>query len=131
MTMHPVKAVHTPIHLRRGLLALGAILVTACGADAMLGVSAEAPNARVTAIVGQEIDITLGSIGPAAYETPPSISSGAVAYLRVDVLGPPNPGGPTLRFRFRAMHTGTAIVHFRRMLGDSVVSTLGDTIQVL
>jgi hypothetical protein len=46
------------------------------------------------------------------------------------VVPPFNPGGPTQRFHFRAVGAGQAVVDFRRMLGDSLISVVEDTIQV-
>jgi hypothetical protein len=43
---------------------------------------------------------------------------------------PYNPGGPTQRFRFMAARTGEAVLTFRRMLGDSLVSVVEDTVWV-
>jgi hypothetical protein len=80
--------------------------------------------------MGQEIEVTLGNVGPATYLGPPTISSSAVTYLGVDVVPPYTPGGPTQLFRLRATRTGQAIVTFRRVLGDSLVSVLEDTVQV-
>jgi hypothetical protein len=103
--------------------------VGAC-ADKIVSLKLDQLDRRITAHPGQEIRIALGNAGPAEYETPPQISSTAVSYLGVDVVPPYNPGGPTQLFRFRAVHSGEAIVIFRRRFGDSVVSTVRDTIEV-
>jgi hypothetical protein len=76
------------------------------------------------------VRITLGNAGPALYESPPRISSNVVTYLGVDVIPPFNPGGPTQQFRFGVVSTGTAVVRFRRLLGDSVVFVVEDTIRI-
>jgi hypothetical protein len=80
--------------------------------------------------VGQELRITLGNVGPAVYESPPQISSPALTFLDVAVIPPFTPAGPTQQFRFKAVSAGTPIVHFRRLLGDSVVRTVDDTILI-
>ena len=90
----------------------------------------DSQNQPISAVVGQEIDITLRNVGPASYASPPLISSGALTYLGVDVVPPYNPGGPTQRFRFKAVATGQAVIEFRSMLGDSVVSVVKDTVEV-
>jgi hypothetical protein len=75
------------------------------------------------------------------YDTLPRISSNALAFIDVDVVPPYLPSGPILRFRFRAVHTGRAIVTFTHrmrplttangtVIPDSVVSFVEDTVQV-
>ena len=119
------------LEARRGAVVLLATLfVSGCGADKILSVSSDAGSRTLVATLGQEIQVTLGNVGPALYESPPQISSNAVTYLGVDVVPPYTPAGPRQRFRLRASSVGQAVVHFRRMLGDSVVSVVEDTIQV-
>ena len=114
----------------RTVAALGIVGGVACGAGSIVDVPANAGDRTIAAAAGQEIDVTLRNVGPAIYLSPPTISSDAVTYLGVDVVPPYNPGGPTQRFRLRASHAGQAIVTFRRVLGDSLVSTVEDTVQV-
>ena len=64
------------------------------------------------------------------YESPPRISSTALAFLGVEVIPPFTPAGPTQQFRFKAASAGTAVVHFRRLLGDSVVSFVEDSVRI-
>jgi hypothetical protein len=111
-------------------LATGIALV-GCAADArpITGLSAERSQSA-TIVVGREIDITLGSIGPAVYADPPAVSSAALIYLGVSDVPPYTPGGLNQQFRFRAAAPGEAIVTFRRMWGDSLISKIEDTIQV-
>jgi hypothetical protein len=113
---------------RRSVFA-GLVLLLACDAGGIVSVPADSGSRTIVASVGQEIQITLGNVGPAEYESPPRISSGVVTYLGVDVIPPYNPGGPTQRFRFKAVGLGEAIIDFRRLLGDSVIFTVHDTIQ--
>ena len=112
------------------LATLGMAGLVSCGTDSIVDVPANGGNRTITAAAGQEIDVTLGNVGPAIYLSPPAISSDAVTYLGVDVVPPYNPGGPTQRFRLRATHAGQAVVTFRRVLGDSLVSMIEDTVQV-
>lgn len=115
----------------RTLLPLIAIVLAACSgaADSILGVPADGEPHAVVAHVGQEIDITLGNVGPGTYENP-AISSGAVTFLAVDVVPPFTPAGPTQRFRFKAAATGVAVLNFRRTINGSLIRTVEDTIQV-
>ncbi len=63
----------------------------------------------VTAAVGDEIDITLQTVGPGEYGTP-QISSPVVRFLQVSEVSPPNPGGPTQLFQFKAASSGEAVI---------------------
>ena len=114
----------------RGVVAAAAISSVVACVDKAVSVELEQHDHRVVSQAGQEILITLGNVGPAQYESPPQVSSTAVTYLGVDVIPPFTPAGPTQQFRFRAVHSGEAIVTFRRLLGDSVVSMVRDTIEV-
>ena len=116
----------------RSLVASLSILLLAC-ADKTSTVAPDQSDQRDHRIVshaGQDILITLGNVGPAQYATPPQLSSTAVTYLGVEVIAPFTPAGPTQQFRFRAVHPGETIVTFRRLLGDSLVSMVRDTIEV-
>lgn len=105
-------------------------LVTACGGDTVVSASTDAVSRTFTAAVGQELRIALGNVGPATYESPPQISSSILSYVDVEVVPPFNPGGPTQEFRFKAVSPGRAIVRFRRVLGESVVSSVEDTVEI-
>ena len=118
------------LHTRTRRLATLAVILVACSLDRIVSVPADSRSRTVVVRVGQELRITLGNVGPAQYESPPQVSSNALSYLGVNVIPPFNPGGPTQQFRFEAVNTGTAVVRFRRLLGDSVVFVVEDTIQV-
>ena len=115
---------------RKCLVAFSALLTLACGTDSIVSVPADRASRTIAAAVGEELRITLGNVGPAEYESPPQISSPVLMFLGVDVIPPFNPGGPTQQFRFEAVSAGQAIVHFRRLLVDSVVATIDDTVQI-
>jgi len=112
----------------RVLAALLVVAVVACRADSVLGLDDHSQTR--SASVGQEVDVTLGNVGPGEYESPPVMSSNAVTFLSVDVIPPYTPAGPTQRFRFKAVTAGTAVVTFRRTLSGAVMSIVEDTIQV-
>lgn len=116
--------------MRRLFVSSAVALTVACGADRIVDVSAGSGSRTVTVAIDEELRITLGNVGPAEYESPPQISSAALKFLGVDVIPPYTPAGPTQQFRFVALTRGQTIVDFRRMLGDSVVSVVEDTVQV-
>lgn len=62
---------------------------------------------RLTAAVGDTIEITLQTIGPGHYGSP-VLSSGSVVFLGESSAGPPVPAGPTQVYRFEAVASGLA-----------------------
>jgi hypothetical protein len=64
---------------------------------------------RLAARVGQQIEITLGTIGPKQYGDP-QVSSDALKLQNVAMDWPPNPGGPTFIYIFEATCEGEAQV---------------------
>jgi hypothetical protein len=118
------------IYARLLLVSLAVLCLGACDSDSVVGVRGDEVTHSIVVNRGQEIDIKLGNVGPATYASPPSISSDVVSYLGVEVVPPNTPAGLTQLFRFRAGASGMAVVTFERMLQDSVVSTVQDTVQV-
>jgi hypothetical protein len=60
-----------------------------------------------TVKVGDEIDITLGSVGPGSYSQDPVLSNDNLTVIEVTFpAGQQNPGGPTLLYRLRALAPG-------------------------
>src|SRR5271165_1390418 len=64
---------------------------------------------RARATVGQQIEITLGTVGPAQYGVP-LVSSTAVRLESTALDWPPNPGGPTFIYIFETTAVGEAQV---------------------
>jgi len=85
-----------------------------------------APSQTIDLVVGQELDITVGTVGPGSYDAP-TISSSAVIRVpdyTVDTIV--TPGGPTQHFRFMAHATGQAVI----TLGQSGRTTFrSDTVR--
>jgi hypothetical protein len=65
---------------------------------------------RLSVGLGDEIDVTLQTIGPGQYDERPSVSSPAVVFSNVSILTPPNPGGPRQLFQFTAAAAGDAVI---------------------
>jgi hypothetical protein len=103
-------------------------------------IRADNRSRTIVTTVGRTVEVRLFSIGPAMYDTLPPISSDALVFIDVDAVPPFVPAGPVLRFRFRAVRAGRAIVTFTRrmpalttangIIPDSVVSIVEDTFQV-
>lgn len=69
-------------------------------------------NGRTIAVlVGDDIDITLGTIGPGEYG-PPVVSSSSIRFLGEFSPGAPTPGGVRQLFRFEAVAVGPAQITF-------------------
>ena len=62
---------------------------------------------HLAAAAGQQIEITLGIVGPRYYGTP-QVSSPAIRFESAELAGPQNPGGPTYVFVFEAANEGEA-----------------------
>jgi hypothetical protein len=120
-----------PTHLSRLFFLIGLGAIGGCGGlDAFVSVPPDYLNRTFFLGIGQELRVVLGNVGPALYESPPRLSSTAISYVGVEVIPPFNPGGPTQQFRFRGDRSGETIITFRRLLGDSLVGTVSDTIEV-
>jgi hypothetical protein len=76
------------------------------------------------------VEVTLGNVGPASFDTVPNISSSAIAFIGAGIVSPANPGGETQRFSFQAAERGQAIVDFHRSLDGGWLSVVEDTIIV-
>src|SRR5579863_274793 len=83
--------------------------VTATASEQALSLDFRDNGQRVTATVGQQIEITLGTIGPGRYGEP-QVSSSAIRYENVALEWPPTPGGPTQIYVFETAAEGEAEV---------------------
>jgi len=102
---------------------LVAFFLVACGSEPL----GESRGETLSARVGEELSITLQTIGPGEYQSPPAVSSSTVRFVDVAYVSPFVPAGPTQRFRFRAEARGRAIVTFRHSGSSPMVH---DTIEV-
>ena len=84
-------------------------------------------NRSVTADVGQQIEITLRTVGPRGqYDSLPALSTDAVRFVDMSYVDPV-PAGPTQRFRFVAVARGRAVIIFRH---TDALLTVEDTVNV-
>ncbi|MBK8649651.1 MAG: hypothetical protein IPN16_24550 [Gemmatimonadetes bacterium] len=97
-----------------------------CASDRVVAVDGTA-NRRVVVAVGSEIGVTLGTVGPGEYTSPPNVSSAVVRFLDVTPVGPSVPAGVRQRFRLKAVTAGRAIIVFHHSAEGPVVT---DTIDV-
>jgi hypothetical protein len=100
----------TPTVVRNALV-LSVLSLAACRQEP-LAVSGSATH-TLTAMRGQEVDVTLSTVGPGQYDSLPSITGLAVRFLDMSFVGPFLPSGPTQKFRFQAAFTGQATIVFR------------------
>ena len=108
-----------------GALTLAVLSLLGCGAGPF-EVAFE-PSHSLSISAGRELDVTLGTVGPGEYASPPTISSSAIQFLDVEEVGPAVPAGPRQRFRFRAVAAGDAVITFHHTAGGS---TIEDTVHV-
>ena len=107
------------------VLALGTVL--GCHSEPSYGFTSTDNNRPISVTFMSTMDITLQTVGPGEYLSPPDVSSDALVFLNVSYVTPANPGGATQRFRFRAAARGVAVVTFRHSERDQVVQ---DTVTV-
>lgn len=93
------------------------------GADIAVGSRSQ----RLVASVGEQFSVTLGTVGPGEYESPPSISTDVVRFLGDSIVGPYVPAGERQAFGFAATAPGTAVVTFRHSGNNP---TVVDTVEV-
>ncbi len=101
---------------------MATLLLVACsGTDGTgttpIALSGADSGNTVTVAVGQELDVTLQTIGPGEYGTP-SLSSPAIRFLDVSYPPQQNPGGPRQLFRFQAVSAGTVEVSVPHTVKD-------------
>lgn len=105
------------------VLVAAALLLTACAAEPLS--PGEVSGGRLSVNVGQSLSLKLQTIGPGEYASPPEISSAAIRFVGVSLVGPAVPAGPTQVFRFQAVARGLAVISFRHtgtnpMIQDTV-----------
>jgi hypothetical protein len=97
---------------------------SAC-ADRIVSLDAGSGSRLATARVGDIVDIRLWGGGLGTYASPPIISTPVIEFVGVTLEtgsgGVVNPGGPTQRFRFRAVSRGSAIVTFSPLQSAPIV----------
>ena len=104
------------------------LIASACGEKNPVSASIKGSTSQtLTVPAGTEFTVTLQTIGPGEYGSPPTLSSGAVHFLDVSLVSPYVPAGPTQRFRFDATTRGKAIIVFQHT-GNT--RTVEDTVDV-
>jgi len=84
-----------------------------------------------TVPAGSEFAVTLQTIGPGEFASPPTVSSGSVQFRDVSLISPYVPAGPTQQFRFNATTRGSAIIVFQHTgAGGPEMLPVEDTVQV-
>jgi hypothetical protein len=102
--------------------------VAACGSDNPVDISITGSTSRTfTVPAGSQFSVTLQTIGPGEYSSPPAVSSSAVQFRDMSQVIPVVPAGPTQRFRFFAVTPGSTIVRFTHTDRNPIVE---DTVLV-
>ncbi|MEP6571192.1 MAG: hypothetical protein ABJD11_00800 [Gemmatimonadota bacterium] len=91
------------------LLAVAALTLIGCGDTTGL---TNAQSGSYSIALGGTLAITLQTVGPGEYSSPPEISGASVLFTGVAEVGPAVPAGPTQAFSFVGVKRGRAIVTF-------------------
>ena len=87
------------------------VLLEACSSTSPLETYG-VPSSTLSIAVGQEVLITMRTVGPGEYVTPPVLAGSAIDFLG---MSPPEiqvPAGVTQVFRFKGVARGEAIIQF-------------------
>ncbi len=112
--------------MRPRLLAGALVILGGCHSERIVSVEGN-PSRTLSLTVGQDLALTLHTLGPGQYASPPTISGTSVRFLADSVVPPFTPGGPTQRFWFRGESPGQAVVSFHHTVRQTVVE---DTVEV-
>jgi hypothetical protein len=123
-----IKRVSFLTAIARVIPILTILTVSACGGTNPVSASIKGSNSQsLTVPAGTQFSVTLQTIGPGEYGSPPTVSSEAVHFLDVSLVSPYVPAGPTQRFRFDATTRGKAIIAFQHTGNNRTVE---DTVDV-
>lgn len=112
----------------RAVPILAVLLFAACDGENPVSITIMGSDSQsVTVPAGTEFSVTLQTVGPGEYSSPPAISSDAVRFVTVSLVSPYVPAGPTQRFQFAAMTRGKAVIVFQHTGNDREVQ---DTVDV-
>jgi hypothetical protein len=123
-----IQKMSSLIAIARVVPILTILFASACGGTNPVSLSIKGDTSQtLTVPAGTEFSVTLQTIGPGEYSSPPSVSSDAVHFLDVSLVSPYVPAGPTQQFRFAATKSGQAIVMFRH---TGFTTSVADTVNV-
>jgi hypothetical protein len=123
-----IKRVSSLTAIARVFPILAILIASACGGENPVSVSIKGSTSQSLNVPsGTQFTVTLQTIGPGEYGSPPTVSSGAVRFVDVSLVSPYVPAGPTQRFRFDARTRGKAIIVFQHTDNNRTVE---DTIDV-
>lgn len=101
----------SPKFVLKRALGVAAVGFLACG-EGPLEVNGS-PSQSFSVKSGRELEVTLQTIGPGEYVSPPAVSSAAIRFLDAKLVNPPVPAGVTQQFRFEAVSSGVAVIVFQ------------------
>jgi hypothetical protein len=85
------------------------------------------PGRSLEVSLGQELRLTIRTIGPGNYASPPEMAGTSLTFIDSRFADVQVPAGPTQVYRFLASARGTTIVRFHNTYSDLVVA---DTVRV-
>lgn len=100
------------------------MLAAACAQNPLSVLGAPDDTLRISS--HQRLEITLQSIGPGEYLSPPTIASASgqsiLRFVDVALACPCPPAGLTQRFRFEGGEPGVATVAFQHSVNDRLIT---------
>jgi len=106
---------------------LAVLTVVGCRGNPVAVSIVGSTSQSLTVPTGKQFTVTLQTIGPGEYSSPPAVSSAAVRFLDVAQASFAVPAGPTQRFRFEAASRGKAVIVFQHTGNNRTVE---DTVDV-
>lgn len=94
-----------------GMVAWAVLAIGGCGQGSLE--PSGSPPREISVGAGRLFEVTLQTIGPGMYASPPAVSRGLVQFVDMRLVAPYVPAGPTQRFRFTAIRVGDAVIEFR------------------
>ena len=122
-----IKRVSSLTAIARLVPILTVLIASSCGGKNPVAVSIKGSSQSITVPAGTQFSVTLQTIGPGEYSSPPTVSTAMVHFLDVSQVIPVVPAGPTQRFRFDATTRGKAIIVFQHTGNNRIVE---DTVDV-
>lgn len=106
---------------------LSIALLAGCGSSTSPLETYGSPSTSMSIVVGQELRVTMRTIGPGEYVSPPALTGAAALFRGVALADAQVPAGVTQVFTFRGVSAGQTLVVFHN---TGVQADVIDTIVV-
>ena len=79
------------------------------------------PSRTILVAVGDDLRLTVRTVGPGDFDTAPAVTGDAVLFTQSKLSDVQVPAGPTRDYYFQVPHRGTAIVRFENTASSVVI----------